>query len=86
MDKIELGDVARDSITGFKGVVIGRTLWLHGCERMTIQPQELKDGKPIECQSFDEPQLVLVKKKAFGGNNDTGGPRPEPVRRADLRR
>jgi hypothetical protein len=80
VDKIELGDIAKDPITGFKGIVIGETKWLHGCIRLTIQPQELKDGKPIEAHSFDYPQLVLVKKKAAIGTGDTGGPRPEPTR------
>ena len=44
--RIELGDTAKDSITGFSGVVIATTFWLHGCERLTLQPQKLdKDGK-----------------------------------------
>ncbi len=78
---IDLGDIARDQITGFQGVVIGITKWLHGCERMTIQPRELKDGLPIQPQSFDVPQLELISKAVAKTTGDTGGPRPEPVRR-----
>lgn len=85
-DEIRLGDLARDTITGFEGVVVGITQWLHGCRRFVIQPRELKDGKPIETQSFDEPQLVLVQRRAvLEGSRATGGPRPEPVRRPDAR-
>lgn len=80
-NKIELGDVARDSITGFEGVVIGETRWIHGCVRFALQPKGLKDGKPVEFISFDEPQLVLVSKKAAKTTRRTGGPRPEPQRR-----
>lgn len=85
-DSIELGDVAKDKITGFTGVVIGRTKWLHGCERLTIQPQELKDGKPIDACSFDLPQLDLVSKAQVNTTSKTGGPGPVSPRRADARR
>lgn len=78
---INLGDEARDTITGFAGVVIGDTKWLHGCRRLTLQPRELKDGKPIDPISFDEPQLELVSTAAASGTSEKGGPRPEPVRR-----
>lgn len=78
---IQLGDVAKDSISGFSGVVVAITEWLHGCRRMTLHPQALsKEGLPIEQRTFDEPQLVLVKAKAHKGTSNTGGPRPEPER------
>lgn len=83
---IKLGDLARDTITGFKGVVIAEVNWLHGCRRLTLQPQGLKDGKPVESSTFDEPQLELVTADAYGSTRKTGGPRPEPNRRADPRR
>jgi hypothetical protein len=75
---INLGDVARDTITGFTGVVIARHQYLHGCRRFSLQPQEMKDGKPIEPQSFDEPQLELVSAKQHPTTADTGGPRNDP--------
>lgn len=77
---IQLGDVARDTITGMVGVVVADTKWLHGCRRLTLQPKELKDGKPVDSWSFDEPQLELVEKKAARGTDGPGGPRPEPTR------
>lgn len=78
---IDLGDTARDSITGFEGVVVGVYKWIHGCERLTLQPRELKDGKPIETVMFDRPQLVLVSKKAAKTTGKTGGDRPSPASR-----
>ena len=84
--RIELGDEVRDTITGFQGVVIGDTKWLHGCRRLTIQPKELKDGKPIDSLTFDEPQLVLVEPRVASGTSKTGRPRPEPQRRPDATR
>jgi hypothetical protein len=78
---LTLGDLAQDTITGFEGIVICVSTWLHGCRRLTLQPREIKDGKVVEPATFDEPQLQLVTKNVFDGSNDTGGPRPEPLKR-----
>lgn len=83
---IQLGDRVKDSITGFEGVAIGRTEWLHGCVRITIQGDKLHNGVPVEPVSFDEPQVVIVKaKKVEKKEEETppGGPRPEPSRMKD---
>jgi hypothetical protein len=89
MDSIELGDTVKDRITGIEGVVMGHTRWLYGCDRITIQPQEVKDGKPAEMTTFDLPQLELVRKRVVASDVRTprpGGPRPEPVRQPDPKR
>lgn len=77
---IKLGDLARDTITGFTGVVVAETKWLHGCMRMTLQPKALHDGKPIDAATFDLPQLELVPAVREKTTSGTGGPRPEPTR------
>ena len=76
---ITLGDKVKDSVTGFVGIAVGRTTWLHGCDRIIVQPEGLtKDGKTFENCSFDEPQLEVIRpKKVKEGNHRTGGPRPE---------
>lgn len=44
---IQLGDIARDTVTGYQGTVIARTEWLNGCWRLTLQSNTLdKEGKP----------------------------------------
>lgn len=78
---IQLGDVAKDSITGFAGVVVARTEWLNGCWRISLQPQGMKDGKPVDSFTFDVEQLELVEARGHQAKKETGGPRPEPVRR-----
>lgn len=78
---IELGDIAKDDISGFKGTVVAITRWYNGCDRYLIQPNECgKDGKPIEAVCFDVQQLSLVKPKAHKPVTKTGGPRPDPTR------
>ncbi len=74
---INLGDKVKDTVTGFTGIAVARTEWLHGCTRISIQPDKLgKDGQPQELQSFDEPQVVLIKAKKVKRMTDTGGPKP----------
>lgn len=74
------GDRVRDTITGLKGIVICESKWLHGCRRLTIQPERLHEGKALDYVSFDEPQLELVETKQSKSTSGGGGPRPEPRR------
>lgn len=84
--QIKLGDVAKDTITGFKGVVVARTEWLNGCVRITLQPKQLQEnGKPIDSETFDDTQLILVHAGPSRAPKETGGPRPEPRRAPDPR-
>lgn len=87
-EKIELGDEAKDKITGYSGIVVAITEWLHACRRITIQPKEMKDGQPAGNYTFDEPQVELVQKKGYlvpkqEPGAKTGGPSIEPTRASD---
>lgn len=83
---IKLGDKVKDTVTGFTGVAVARTEWLNGCTRWNIQPPMKKDGTLPQCESFDEPQLEVLKPSFFSRKTDTGGPRPEPQRQPTIRR
>lgn len=75
---LNLGDRVRDKITGYTGIIMARTEWLYGCNRYIVQAEALHDGKPVEHQAFDEPQLEVVipeahtdtAKKPGGGDRD----------------
>jgi hypothetical protein len=82
---IQLGQEVRDTISGFEGVVIAVTNWLYGCRRITVQPRDMKDGKPIESCTFDEPQLLAMTDTAAAERVPTGGDRDTPPRAADPR-
>lgn len=62
MAEVNLGDRAKDNITGFTGIVVAITKWLHGCDRIVIQPKMGKDGKVPENMSFDLPQIIVMAK------------------------
>jgi len=73
---VNLGDEVKDTISGFKGIAISRHSYLQGCDRISIQPTIDKDGKLPEQQSFDEPQLEVIKKAKpiIGRDKIKGGP------------
>lgn len=75
MTKIQLGDEVQCTITGFKGIAVGRTEWIEGCNRITVQPKCVK-GKSelVESQNFDEPTLKIIKAKNREKKSNTGGP------------
>lgn len=91
--EIILGQKYRDTITGFEGVAVARTEWVHGCWRITLEATELKDNKPVEPFTFDVQRMILVteseqleftdlRKKPTGGPPTRG---TDPVRRTTPR-
>ncbi len=83
-NEITLGSKSRDTISGFTGIVVAITNWLNGCQRITIAPQELKDGKPVEAHTFDVEQVELVEDKAAKvSETKKGGPSISPTQRTD---
>jgi hypothetical protein len=90
MESINLGDRVKDRITGLAGIAIGITGWLYGCRRVTIQPEEAKDGRPADTFTVDEPQLDLVEAGVIAPYETPveptprHGPRPDASRRVDV--
>jgi hypothetical protein len=80
---IKLGDKVRDKITGFKGSAVARTEWLNGCVRITIQPQAIKDGKPVGTDCFDIEQIKVIGKSSLSVTKTSGGPMPAVNRNPD---
>ncbi|MCJ2022148.1 hypothetical protein MKK84_32900 [Methylobacterium sp. E-065] len=60
MATVELGQTVKDVITGYEGIAVSITEYLHACRRIVVQSRELKDGKPVEDQVFDEQRLVVL--------------------------
>ena len=74
--KIELGDLVKDRISGFSGIVTARSEYLNGCISVLVSPTNLdNDGKKIKGIWFDDVQLEVEEQKAFGSlERATGGP------------
>lgn len=75
MHSIELGSKARDTVSGWEGVVTARYEYLNGCERYEIGGAD-KDGKP-ETFVFDVQQIEVLDVPAERFTRT-----PEPVRAA----
>lgn len=56
---IQLGKKAKDKITGFEGIIIGRAQYLYGCDQYGLAP-EAKDGKVLETNWFDEGRVEIT--------------------------
>lgn len=90
--KIELGDRVKDPISGWEGIVVCRTTWLHGCERVGVQPEMLdKDNKLFMPEHFDTSQLEVLKEAAVKGTTyvqapDAGYKPPGGPNRSEERR
>lgn len=57
---IPLGSRVEDIITGFKGVVTARTVWLYGCSRYAVESEELTEGKLVDPMFFDEQRITQI--------------------------
>ena len=77
---IQLGQKVKDSITGYQGIVVGITTWLDGCVRIGIQSVQLKDGKVLDPEWFDEKRIINLDDKTHKSTVKTGGPQNDPKR------
>ena len=60
MFKFELGSRVRCVVTGFKGIVTGRSEYMNGCVNYCVKPPINEKGEMVEGQWLDEPQLELM--------------------------
>lgn len=58
---LEFGVTAKDVITNFTGVVIGKVEYMTGCNQILLSAKCPKAGAKYECQWFDEERVVEVK-------------------------
>jgi len=82
---ITLGDLVQDTITGYKGVVIGITHWINGCVRIGIQSKDRdKDNSPAQQEWPPAGQIEVIKKvKEEKAPVRTGGPMSPPKQQAN---
>jgi hypothetical protein len=69
---IELGVKAKSVISGFTGIITGRTEYINGCVQYAITPKA-KDGK-VESEWFDEQEVQVIGKGVDLSAAATGGP------------
>ena len=60
--KFELGKEAKDEITGFKGIIVGRAEYLFGCNQYGLAPKAGKDSSFKHTEWFDEGRIKIISK------------------------
>jgi hypothetical protein len=81
-ERIELGSLVKDSVTGFEGVVTGRSEYITGCAQILVQPPVKRNGEFVESRWFDEPRCVLKQARVLSMIRGAlaGADRPAPRR------
>ena len=82
--RVELGSRVRDRYTGLEGVAFARARWAHESGTICVQPLELRKGKPIDKQWFDEDRLTVLAEETPRVSEEStakaGGPMDSPSR------
>jgi len=75
---MKLSDLVRNKITGFHGIVTGKSEYINGCTQFLLSPTVSKDGEHRRGQWFDQTELENVKENATDVGSGTvpsvGGP------------
>jgi len=69
-----LGKEAKDKVTGFKGVITGRSDFIAGCRQYCLTPPMKDDGKLADAHWFDEERIEVVGDGVAIAAVKTGGP------------
>jgi hypothetical protein len=70
----EQGDILRDKVTGFTGVVMVRAEYSTGCHHYALASQDLHNGAPQDWHWLDQSRLELKSTAAVQFNVDKSAP------------
>ncbi len=65
------GHKAKDSITGFEGVITGHVRYISGCSQVLLSPTVDGDGKKRDGEFFDEQRIEILDAPQIRLNNGT---------------
>ena len=59
-EKIELGAIVVDTVTGFTGIAVARAEYIYGSTRVEVQPVKLtSDGEMVKSKWIEETRLKV---------------------------
>lgn len=76
--EIKFGDLVKDSITGYEGVVTGFTSYLTGCDQVLVTQKWKKQDGDVKAAWFDITRVDgtdLLKERSNKGSMD-----PAPIK------
>ena len=60
-EKMPMGSTAKDTITGFTGIICAYVEYITGCDNVGLRPITLKaDGSPKDSQYFDVTRIKII--------------------------
>jgi len=57
---IELGQAAKDKVTGFEGILTGHADYIYGCDQYLITAKSEKGNTEPQSYWFDEGRIILL--------------------------
>ena len=60
-----LGEFARDKVTGFEGIITAYAKHLYGCDSYFLTPRVTKDMKREDSGWFDVGRIAIIKGKGI---------------------
>ena len=60
---LSMGDKVKDTITGFKGMIVARCQYINGCDQCLVKPGVDDDGKMLAGEWIDDQQLKQQTKR-----------------------
>ncbi|PCI86661.1 MAG: hypothetical protein COB24_09010 [Hyphomicrobiales bacterium] len=73
--EIKFGNLVKDTVTGFEGIVTALAQYATGCNQVLVQPTIDKDGKWVDLHWFDIERIELVSNGKSIKTSPTGGAR-----------
>lgn len=63
------GDLVREKVTGFKGIITGTCFYLTGCTQFLVTAKSKDDTSEATAIWYDEGRLELVKKQVISSDD-----------------
>lgn len=80
---IPFGATARDIITGFRGVVVGKTQYISGCDQVLLSPRVAEGSNKCDPCWFDAQRIEVdpaVERVVLDNSATPGADLPAPIR------
>ena len=79
--EVRLGQMGRDKITGYEGIVMAKSQYLTGCDMILLAPVTLdKEGKRKEGEWFDDVRVEPIGTSVLELRKPTAAPVEKPGR------
>ena len=82
MDKIKLGNMVKDLVSGFEGIATGEVKYMNGCEKWSVDGTTFRADGTQDGHWFDKKQVIKTGEGIRGQldltNPSDGGPANTP--------